>query len=66
MLSRLISQISPHPTALVQHIGHKLGGDESELDKLFQNSKEPHLLEKTDKLTSKFLIGLVHWIEKNQ
>jgi hypothetical protein len=66
MLSRLVGQISPRPTALVQHVSHKLGGDEKELDKLFQNSKEPRLLEKTDKLSSKFLIGLVRWIEKNQ
>jgi hypothetical protein len=66
MLSRLVGQISPRPIALVQHLGHKLGGDESELGKLFQNSKEPHLLEKTDKLSSNFLIGLVRWIEENQ
>lgn len=66
MLSRLVGQISPRPVAFAQHLSHKLGGDTNELEKLFQNSKEPRLLEKTDKLTSKFLIGLVRWIEENQ
>jgi hypothetical protein len=66
MLSRLVGQISPRPTVLVQHTGHKLGGDENELGKLFQNSKSPRLLEKAEKLSSSFLIGLIHWIEKNQ
>jgi hypothetical protein len=66
MLSRLVGQVSPRPLALAQHTSHQLGGKDAELDKLFQNSKAPRLLEKTEKLSSKFLIGLVRWIEENQ
>ncbi|MEJ2748945.1 MAG: hypothetical protein P8183_13725 [Anaerolineae bacterium] len=66
MLSRLVGQISPRPLVLVHHTSHKLGGDESELNMLFKNSKEPHLLEKTDRLSSSLLGGLIHWIEENQ
>jgi hypothetical protein len=66
MLSRLVGQIAPRPVVLAHHTSHKLGGKETELNTLFQNSKEPRLLEKTEKLTSKFLIGLVRWVEENQ
>ncbi len=66
MLHRQIPHIAPRPLALVRHIGHPLGGDKTELNTLFQSSQPPHRLEETEKLSSKFLINLLKWIEENQ
>jgi hypothetical protein len=66
MLSRLVNQIAPRPLALVYHTSHKLGGDESELKMLYKSSQEPHLLEKTERLSSNFLGRLIRWVEENQ
>lgn len=66
MLSRQVSKISSRPMVLVQHKGHKLGGERVELEELFQSAQEPRKLEKTESLSSDFLLGLVSWLEENQ
>ncbi len=65
-LHRQMAHISPRPVVLVQHVKHPLGGDKDELDLLFQSSQEPRRFEKTQKLSSKFLLEMVRWIEENQ
>lgn len=66
LLSRQVRQIAPRPVVLVRHEGHKLGGDETELNSLLESCKEPRRLEVTQKLSSQFLLELLQWIEANQ
>lgn len=61
MLSRYVKDIAPRPLALVQHAGHAFGGDEKELGILYKSSREPHRLEKINKLSFRFLTELIDW-----
>lgn len=66
LLHRHVPHIAPRPLAMVQHLGHPLGGDATELKELFQSSQSPRRLEKTKKLNGEFLVNLLNWIEENQ
>lgn len=65
LVSRYVANISPKPLALLMHTGSSLGGDEDEMNALFQTSKPPHRLERTDKLSFELIVELLHWANKN-
>ena len=62
LVNRYTAKISPRPFAIIQHQGHALGGDEDELATLYQSSKDPRRLERTDKITTQLLLDLIQWI----
>jgi len=64
MLSRYVKNISPRPLALVMLEKHSLGGEEQEIDMLYQSSKEPRRLEKAEKLSFKLLSQLINWVSE--
>ncbi|HEX6386224.1 MAG TPA: hypothetical protein VF177_16250, partial [Anaerolineae bacterium] len=64
LIHRYVPDISPRPLALVMHSGHAMGGDEDELATLFQSSKRPHRVKRSDEVNREFLLELLAWIRK--
>ena len=65
MLHRYTPNISPRPLSLIKLNGHPLGGDDKELNALFDSSRQPHQLEKIDKLSIKFFMNQLNWIRES-
>ncbi len=65
MLHRYTSSIAPRPISLVKLNGHPLGGDEKELNALFDSSQKPHQIQQIDKLTLKFFTSQLDWVRKS-
>ena len=65
MLHRYVPSISPRPLSLVKISNHPLGGDDKELNALLDSSQEPHRLESIDKLTLKFFLSQLEWIDES-
>lgn len=66
LLSRYTPKISPRPLALVILKGHPQGGDDDEMANLYQNSKDPHRIERVEKLSPQFLLNLLAWIQEDR
>lgn len=65
MLSRYTPNIAPRPISFVKLNGHPLGGEDKELNSLLESSQVPHQLETIDKLSIKFFINQLKWVEEN-
>ncbi len=65
MLHRYTPNIAPRPLCLVKLNGHPLGGDDKELNSLFDSSQEPHRLERIDQLSIKFFLSQLDWIRES-
>lgn len=63
LLARHVRRIAPRPLVLVQHEGSQLGGADDEMGILMQSSLSPHRLERTRKITVRFLDPLIQWIQ---
>ncbi len=65
-LRKVIGTIAPRPVVLIHHKGNAMGGNEKRMNILFKNSKEPHRLEKTQKISGGLLLNLLAWMETKQ
>ncbi|MEM7118531.1 MAG: hypothetical protein AAF614_39295 [Chloroflexota bacterium] len=63
LLARYARRIAPRPFVIVQHEGHPLGGKDDEVGMLMHSSLSPHRLERTRKITVRFLDPLIQWIQ---
>lgn len=64
LLHRRIPRIAPRPVVMVLQEGHPLGGSEKKLDALYQSSKAPHRLERTDEISPDFLLQQLDWMQE--
>jgi len=64
LLNRYLDDIAGRPFTLVMHKENSLGGDEDEMNALFQTSKEPHRLERVRRVTLDLLLTLLKWTEE--
>ncbi len=64
LLNRYVADIAGRPFTLVMHKESALGGNEDEMNGLFQVSKEPHRLERVRKVTLDYLLTLLKWTEE--
>ena len=62
-LRTLVGKISPRPTVIIHHDGNAMGGNKKRMKVLFQQSKPPHRLESTEKISSGMLLNLLAWME---
>ena len=64
LLDRYVRNIAPRPLALLMHKSSALGGDEDEMNRLFQTSNPPHRLERANEVTLDVLLELLKWVEE--
>ena len=62
LVTRYVPAIPPRPLALVLHTKHPLGGENDEMAALYQNSKDPRRVERTDNISADYLLKLCQWI----
>ena len=65
-LRTLVGKIAPRPTVIIHHDGNPMGGNKNRMEVLFKQSKEPHRLESTEKISSGLLLNLLAWMETKQ
>ncbi|MFQ5400296.1 MAG: hypothetical protein ACE5E7_11945 [Anaerolineae bacterium] len=65
-LAQYMPQIAPRPLALVWHEGHPLGGSKQEFRTLFECSKHPHKMARTEHINPELLLNVIEWIEAVQ
>lgn len=66
LLHRYTQKINPRPVAYIMLKDHPMGGEEDEFATLYQNTIDPRKVDRVEKISPDYLLGLLKWIEKNK